>query len=575
MNCNQVWAMLAIYRELQTIQTDTSELDTHLERCEVCRQVLARYHIVGEQVRSLATIEPAPDAHAKLMRALAAEHVRFLQRSPLALSQPTPDFLKPYLKEQTQATHALAAFSSAETGPLPISHIRRKSRASYVSQFAIVGLAAVFLMALLVGGLTSLLLLANRGPVNNQNQASIVLQAQVASVQYATTTAYTQVVSAVADRQYIYYTAYNPATARWMLLAMDRTTQVSMPLLAKASTNKLVVLGSNENHLVWLQFDATKTVSKQVGQHTVKDFVVAWHLYSLDLAHPTSQVTLFADTFDHSAVPSWVHTPIQGTWFVQGTLLVALIDHAGKSHLYTCQLASTVENSALELANVSGGHVLTSPTANSDGTVVYWGEEWLPGDGVLRGNVWTQQVHGVQPLSGHSARHLSISRYLVRSDSMSFHPQVAHDTLFLLSTSAIEQPQLIATPTSLPVTATTRDTANFDPTAYTTQIDQSIQGALLALPLNGLMPATLLDNNVFSSTLHGGTRFLLWGSEKGYQMYDAVAKLPVTVYDALKGTSLLTVNGDTAVWTTQPGSVGSNVDNASLIFRAFNWPTKA
>jgi len=47
------------------------------------------------------------------------------------------------------------------------------------------------------------------------------------------------------------------------------------------------------------------------------------------------------------------------------------------------------------------------------------------------------------------------------------------------------------------------------------------------------------------------------------------------VYDALKGTLLLTVNGDTAVWTTQPGSVGSNVDNASLIFRAFNWPTKA
>jgi hypothetical protein len=566
--------MLAIYRELHTMQTDTAELDAHLERCEVCRQVLARYHVVGEQVRSLSAIEPAPDAHAKMMGALAAEHIRFLQRSSSTTSQPTPDFLKPYLREQAHATQTLAAFTSAETGPLPVLQTRRKSRTSYAGQFAILGFAALFLMMLLVGGLTSLLLLTNRGPVSNQNQASIVLQSQVARVQYATTTTYTHVVSAVADRHYIYYTAYSPATAQWMLLEMNRATQVSSPLLAKASASKLVVLGSNENRLVWLQLGPAKAVSKQVGQHTVSDFVVTWHLYSLDLARPTSQITLFTDTFDHSAIPSWVHTPVQGIWFVQSTLLVALVDHSGKAHLYNCQLDSAAKSSILELANVSRGHIVTSPTANSDGTVVYWGEEWLTSDGTLHGNVWTQQVHGIQTLSGHAEQHLNIIKYLLRSDEMSFHPQVVHDTLFLLSTNATERGQLTTTQASPTVTATATDAAKTDPTAYTTQIDQSIHGALLALPLNGDMPATLVDNDAFALALQGGTRFLLWRSEKGYQMYDAVANLPVTVYDALKDTSLLTVNGDTAVWTTQPSSAASSADGAAVIFRAFDWPTK-
>ncbi|MBV9688152.1 MAG: hypothetical protein JO202_00405 [Ktedonobacteraceae bacterium] len=575
MNCNQVWTILAIYRELHTIQTDTTELDAHLERCERCRQVLARYHVVGEQVRSLSTIELAPDAHAKMMQALAAEHVRFLQRSSSTTSRPIPDFLKPYLQEQAHATHTLAAFSSAETGPLPVLQARRKSHTSYASQFAILGLAAICLMVLLVGGLTSLLLLANRGPLSNQNQASIVLQSQVARAQYATAATYTRVVSVVADRQYIYYTAYNPATAQSMLLEMNRTTQISTPLLVKASASKLVVLGSNENRLVWLQLDAAKTVSKQVGQHTVSDFVVTWHLYSLDLTHPTSQMTLFTDTFDHSAVPSWVYTPVQGTWFVQNTLLVALVDHTGKAHLYSCQLDNAAKNSTLELANVSRGHIFTSPTANSDGTAVYWGEEWLTSDGTLHGNIWAQQVQSVGSLRAQAGQRLSITRYLLRSDEMSFHPQVVHDTLFLLSTNATEQAQLTATPISPTVTATTMHAVKTDPPAYTPQIDQAVHGALLALALSGAMPATLLDNDAFASMLQGGTRFLLWRGGKGYQMYDAVAKLPVTVYDALKDTSLLTVNGDTAVWTTQPGGASSKADDATVIFRAFDWPTKA
>lgn len=573
--------MLAIYREFKNVQTDTTELDMHLERCEDCRGALACYNAVGERLRSLPLIEPAPDAHAKMMQALAAEHVRFLQRSSSRTSLPTPDFLKPYLKEPISATEALAAFSSAETGPLPI--VQSGRRASYTRHSVILGLAAMLLLVALAGGLTSLLLLANRGPVSNQNQASISQQSQVASVQYATTTMYTHIASAVADRQYIYYTAYNSGAQQWMLLQMNRATRGSTPLLSTPSASKLVVLGSTENRLVWLQLDPAKSVARKFHPRGASDVVYSWSLHSLDLTQPKSQVILLSSTFNQSSVPGWVHTPVQGISFVQNTLLAATLDNAGNAHLYNCPLDSAGKGAAIELASASRGHILTSPTASSDGTAIYWGEEWTTDDGTMHGNVWTQQVpNGIQLLSDRMDRYATGTKHLFRADEMSFHPQVVHDTLFLLSTNSDATGQATSTATQMPQTVTPSATSSLsvttktDPAAYTTQTDEAIHGTLLAFALNSATPATVLDSDSLASALQGGTRFLLWQNPKGYQMYDAVARLPVTVYTALKDASLLTVNGDTAVWTIQKDNAANSAtaDLSTATFMAFNWPTK-
>src|SRR6266581_5836355 len=122
--------MLAAYRELRTNESDTTELDVHLERCAACRQVLAQYSLIGEQVRSLPTIESPPTAYTKLMSALAAEHLRYRERSGPG-AHPTPEFLRPYLRERTQYGHPtdpLVALSTAETGPLPIIRPPHKRR---------------------------------------------------------------------------------------------------------------------------------------------------------------------------------------------------------------------------------------------------------------------------------------------------------------------------------------------------------------------------------------------------------------------------------------------------------------
>ena len=128
MNCNQARAILAAYRELKNGEVDTIELDVHLEGCASCREELARYMLIGDQIRSLPIVEPLPDMHAKLMQALAQEQVKFIWSSkPGTVS--TPEFLKPYIQGHAQSTHdsnMIAAFSTAETGPLPVIQAKRK-----------------------------------------------------------------------------------------------------------------------------------------------------------------------------------------------------------------------------------------------------------------------------------------------------------------------------------------------------------------------------------------------------------------------------------------------------------------
>jgi len=154
-NCSQARAMMAAYRELENRDVETIGLDIHLENCESCRQELARQMFVGDHLRALPKVEPLPDMHSKLMHALAKEQLEFIRRSPHGTVS-TPQFLKPYLHEHAQSTqdsNLIAAFSTAETGPLPILHTKRKPRhRSHISQFAVLGLAAAFLMLLMMGG---------------------------------------------------------------------------------------------------------------------------------------------------------------------------------------------------------------------------------------------------------------------------------------------------------------------------------------------------------------------------------------------------------------------------------------
>ncbi len=601
--------MLAAYRELKNGHDDTTELDVHLEQCAACRDVLAQQSIVGKSVRLLPTLDPAPDAHDRLMRTLAVEHAQFLQRSSHAhasSASSVPDFLKPYMKEQTRSAtntrNTLTSFSTAETGPLPIIPIKRKRHIAPMGQFAVLGIAASFLLVFLVGGLISLLVLANHGSGNIGGTAAITPPSLVAPVNYTATTAYSHVASAVATREHIYYSAYSDGQTQWMIEQVNGTTKnaTSTPLLVKGSDSPLFVLSASQKWLIWLQFDTTQSETKvqHTGHTSTATLTRSWSLNALPLTTPTTPttpqgttqpfgqaITLQHGIFDPATVPDWVRTPIQGLSFTQqDTFLVTTIDAKGDAQLVRYQLNGGQNVTSTTIATTNSGHIFTSPTATADGSQIFWSEEWFTEDMQPHSNIWTQETtHDVTRLNGAWHPSIAVDKQLFLSDGVSFHPQVINDTLFLLSTGnpAVQtpkKPDATNTPsgqtTVTPVPVSTAPVIPRFTDVYAPQIDESIHGTVLAFALDdpAAVPTTLSSDNT-AAALQGGTRFLLWQSSNGYQMYDAVAKSPVVVKNNTRSVAFLTVNTDTAVWvaTQDPTSVNSTGAQTAT-FSMFNWP---
>jgi hypothetical protein len=609
--------LLSAYRELKQDQADSVELAAHLEECAACRAFLAQSSFIGKQLQVLPIIEPHPEAYNHLMQALAREHTYFMQHSASSVAS-TPDFLKPYLKEQgasTEETNTLVAFSSAETGPLPIIRPRHSRRLFSLNQYAVIGLAAAFLLVIMTSGLISLLVLANQGtkPIatNSTSGSSLVTPPDVSMATYTTSTSYTQVISAIGNRRYIYYTGYNPNTHSWMLEQLDTTTKESIDLLPNASSSALVLFGSSQHWLVWLQLNAPKTIVPK-HMHTVETQERTWQLEALPLdvlqqapIISSAPITLLSGTFNEDNVPIWVHTPIQGIWFGDNNLLVAMIDQAGTSHLLSFQLPVTSSSKVVstEIATAYSNHILTSPTANSDGTDIFWSEEWQTADGNLHSNIWMQQTLKVPAASQIQGKPRTVTlRSLFRSDEMSFQPQVVNNTLFFLSTNPNDSnntgsatgtgtntPAVTATvaakstPTARTNQTSTSSTTSIiprqDASIYTAQIDTSVQGTLLMLPLNGsTFTPTALNSTGLASALQAGAGFLLWQGEKGYKMYDVQASQFVNVGQTTGNAVFLAVNRNTTVWitstNTNPNSNSSSTAD-TVSFSVFNWPTNA
>ncbi|GAC1386216.1 MAG: hypothetical protein NVS4B7_02900 [Ktedonobacteraceae bacterium] len=593
MNCIQAQVMLAAHREVKNGEVDTSDLDEHLEQCSSCRQVLARYSLIGQQIRTLPSLEPAPDLHTKLMKTLANEHARFIQQSTSA--PPPPAFLKPYLREHvssSQGRDAFVAFSAADTGPLPVIRAVRKKRRSYMSQFAVMGLVAVFFMALMMGGITSLLLVAHDNVPGRSGSNSINKFPDVASTTYTTSTAYQHVVSAVAGRASIYYTAYGDGSNdEWMLEQLDRLTKVSSPLLPTASPGPMIVLGSKNGWLVWLQFDAPKTTDhRNLLRHPLHSQLQIWSLHTLSLvpqegpagmALPNKPVTSVSDTFDQEATPNWVRSPVQGIWFVQNSLLVAMIDSNGISHLMQYTLNSQGKAAATIIATARPDHIFTSPTANSDGTQIYWADEWRTDDDNLHSNIWMQQTLRIMPAHGQLVAHTKALQQLFRQDGTSFRPVVVNETIFWLnSATETSNTTQATTPNSTPAPAITPNTnsTSIPTTAWTgVPLDNNVRGSLLMLRLNENPATSPVQVNTagLAYALQAGTDFVLWQTDAGYGMFDATTKSYITVADDANNAEFLTVNGDAAVWTANTAiDTTPTAKGPVATLMAFNWPRK-
>jgi hypothetical protein len=377
-----------------------------------------------------------------------------------------------------------------------------------------------------------------------------------------------------------------------MLERLDRTTGISTPLLPSTSANPLILLGSAYGSTVWLQFDGLKLKPhNNQSKYGLHPYVSLWSLHYLTLKQqqqivsgiPTDSEILLNGTFDQDTSPSWVTTPIQGIWFIQNSLLVAMTDSKGTSHLLLYQLDTTGKLVAKEIATAIPGHILTSPTANSDGSQIYWSEEWSSSAGTLNSNIWTQQVvDAIRPMRGPWAAHAVTVKQQFTSNGGSFRPLIANNTLFMLSTAsqssstqATSTPTEIATPAASP-SPNANAIARTASSIYAAPFDTSVRGTILSLPLNGdpdIQP-TALNTTGLASSLQVGTNFALWQGDKGYEMYDASQKSDVIVGTIFDGSTFLAVNGTTAVWMLNKTLITTNNTSTSITLMAFNWPAK-
>ena len=586
--------MMSAYRELD----DTTKLDKHLETCASCREALANYTQIGEQMHSAPVFAPPPDAHARLMQALADEHLKFLQKSaPGKVS--TPEFLKPYLQEradETQAQDDVAAFSSAETGPLPIIHARRRLRKAQVNQFAVLGLTAVILIMLMMGGLTSLLMLARSNPSSlpKNSAVSLAQQAEVDQKTYTTNTPYTNITSLLPYGNVVYYTASinNNGSNSWMLMQFDRNTQISTPLLNTPSSNPLILLTVSDTRVVWLEYDRPQLITHGSIPDPKSSYSPnrAWHLSYLSLVSqpestagtpkPPTPLLLAQGTFDSSNAPTGVTTPIQGVWLVDDTLLVAQIDQQGISHLDSYLLGQDHNNTRkVEIAKAAPGHVFTSPTANSTGMDIYWADEWISADG-RHSNIWEQQaIEQNAPFHGNSAPQTSFTQTLLMNDGMSFQPQVVNDTLFFISTSEVVVSNQGAnqTPNGTPFPASATDTSvvftpRTDLNIYPAPADASVHGTIFMIPLDGVNigSESMLGTVGQSTGFQAGNGFVIWQDNTGYHMYDLSRQGEIMLGDTLNNAALLVVNANTALWLTKNDATASG---GQLTMMAFSWPS--
>ncbi len=628
MNCNQARTMMSAYRELKNGNDHTAGLDEHLETCASCREVLAHYTQVGEQIRSSApVVVPAQDSHARLMKALADEHLKVLQKSAPG-KVATPEFLKLYLQERAAEAQVgddndIAAFSTAETGPLPIIHARRKRRLVQVRQFTVLGMAASILILLMMGGLVSLLMLAHTNPRSTaftKTSASLSRPSEVDQKTYGITTPYATITSALPNGNFVYYTASFTVdnTTSWMLMQFDRTTQTSKPMLTTASSDPLIVLNVSNTWVVWLQYARPQLIvhGDIPGPNDYSHYAPdrAWNLYALSLlpaaqstdARPASTLTpvvtatplpstspasqmqpdpdvqtpilLVQDVFNSLTTPAWVSSPLQGTWLSGDMLLVTRVDHLGNSYLESYELGEADEHvEVTEIAKAETGHVLSWPTTDSTGMTMYWANEWTSTDGVLHSNVWKQQeVEAPIHAHGYPETRTSYVRSVLLDDGMSFQPQVVDNTLFFISTSEVvvthQGTMQAPNGTPFPVSATDTTVAftpRTDAALYPSPAVTLLHGTLFMIALDGLNigDESMLGTVGQSTAFQAGSGYVVWQDTTGYRMYDVTRQVDVAIGDTLNGASLLVVNGNTTVWFTS-----SSAGNGRLTLMAYSWP---
>lgn len=488
-DCIRIRRLLAAYRRDDWSPGDLAALTRHLSTCVDCRQIEASFRTVGESIRQLPSITPAPAFKEAVFAAIRADQHRVaasVERASRASTNPSMRAIRP-------AQHDIRS--------------RRLNRVN-IGPRAIIAAAAVLAISLLTARILPLLSSSPFGQVASNLGKSGTLNLDNSlhpsgPVSYPLDSHYVVATSALATAGWLVYSATDASRAS-MLFAENRQTRRSTALLGAPTQGALTVHALTDRWAVWSTGDGASTAR--------------WALYASALSTSDGSTVpapiLLVDSISQNA-----DTPVTlgGVWAHGDVVLVTGATSRGDGVLMRIALSSGTPVASV-IARTAQGHLPTNPS--SDNGTYYWGDVWLDDKSGLHSAIWRGDD------AGHDQE--------ISTDESSFHPIATGGTLVWVE---VPQASLL---TTLNASSGTSPDADI-------QLIKELNGVVLARDLRTSQQWQIADR-ADAATLEAGGSLLLWHDHAETHLYDLTTHQSANIAQQMQTATFAAATDSAVVW---------------------------
>lgn len=516
MSCAQARQLLAASRRDEWTPAELSALSEHLSTCAACRQRQEAYRGVGERVRELPTIIPPAAFRDRVFAAIAADQAKLAEANPPTVAAQATQSARPGRESPA------AKLANADTDPalpvvraLPRAPQRRRPQPRGVEPLRVVAaLAAVLVFAVLASQVV-----AGGGFGALSNALSHVLpdsSARPTIATYSLGGTYSAVADAIAEKQWVFTIASSGAHASdEMLLALDRATGQTTPLLGAQMAGPLHIQALTPSWIIWSQGDLLQPSG--------------WDLYASHVpAHDGASVGAPLTLLTSASAGTGAEAPevVTGIATRGDTILVSGASTIGMGGILRFDLGSA-SNGASPQPQVIG-------TANADnllndlsvaGTTLYWSDASADASGHLHSAILSAPLG-----SGALENPMTIV-----SDG-AFDPHVIGNTLLYIASPDAQAPS---------TSDTQEGTASGIPGLA--QAIASVGGTLSARGLSS-GKTTSIANGVGVRSVASGGSVLVYRTRDGEHSFDSQTGKPLPIDLSLRTSAYASVSAESLTW---------------------------
>ncbi|HEY7126050.1 MAG TPA: zf-HC2 domain-containing protein [Ktedonobacterales bacterium] len=537
MTCKQARQLLAASRRGDCSPGDYAELQAHLAGCEGCRTRDVEYQQVGEAIGSLPEIAPPPDFLARVLAAARAEESQAAQPTAAKKAPETVVVTGPTDASYFPTLRKVVAERRVRVVPL-------RGQVSPAATFALrygAAMAAAFMLFSL-GSLMLVQLLYNHP---GTPPISCVGCQSLHTSYYAADSTYPFVSDAIAseDGHTIVYAA-RTADGQYMLEALTEPSRQSVDLLPAPVSEPITLEGWARGWVLWSEGDTA------LGAH--------WTLNATQmlpaLAGATTTLQIAEGGQADAAGPAALH----GVHESGSLVLVAeeMADRHGR--LLEFDLAQVSAVKPVVLASAQPEHLIADPA--TDGSSVYWADEWRDLDGTLHGDIY-RRIPDSQPVQ-------------VTHTGFSFSPMLVSNMLIWLGAPAAQadaksdgQSTPTITPTSTGTLTPVGGSASTAP----------VMGTLWEEALDGRPDLDSGPKKQITQTAadpEAGATFVAWQDGNGnYSLYDVTTDHVQPLNTYISDPLVFSVSPKAVLWVTADKSADTQTP-AKTTINVLAWPQK-